>query len=194
MTDAATLTGASSPTGTITFSLYGPSDTADCSGTPVDSETAAVAGNGSYATPTGYTPTAAGTYWWTASYGGDSSNSAASSTCGDEQVVSGQAAPSLDGRDAGTTQAGSPVLGFFGLSGGFNPTGLIAFSLYASPDCTNSVYDQQVGVSGDGDYNPVPFTPTYGGVYYWVATYAGDSSNAYATSNCNADPVQVNFP
>ena len=97
VTDAATLTGGSSPTGTITFNLYGPSGTADCSGTPVDTETAAVTGNGSYTTPTGYTPTATGTYWWTASYGGDSSNNAVSSTCGDEQVVIGQASPVLDG-------------------------------------------------------------------------------------------------
>ena len=71
--DTAALSGGSSPTGTITFNLYGPSATASCSGTPVDTETAAVSGNGDYTTPS-FTPAQAGTYWWTASYGGDAGN------------------------------------------------------------------------------------------------------------------------
>jgi hypothetical protein len=93
VTDTATLAGYSSPTGTITFNLYGPSDTADCTGTAVDTEPVTVNGNGSYTTPTGYTPTAPGTYWWIASYGGDPSNPATSTACGDEQVVITQASP-----------------------------------------------------------------------------------------------------
>jgi hypothetical protein len=87
VTDTATLSGGSSPSGSITFNLYGPSATAGCSGTPVDTENAAVNGDGSYTTPTGAKPTQAGTYWWTASYGGDSANNPAASGCGDESVT-----------------------------------------------------------------------------------------------------------
>jgi hypothetical protein len=47
----------------------------------------AVTGNGSYATPAGFTPTAAGTYWWTASYSGDTANNPAATACGDESVT-----------------------------------------------------------------------------------------------------------
>jgi sugar lactone lactonase YvrE len=71
LTDSATLSGGSNPTGAITFTLYDPS------GGVVDTETAIVSGNGTYRTPTGYVPTAAGTYQWAARYSGDSNNSPA---------------------------------------------------------------------------------------------------------------------
>ena len=190
-TDTATLTGGSSPTGTITFNLYGPSDTADCSGTPVDTEAAAVAGNGSYSTPTGYTPTATGTYWWTASYGGDSGNNAVSTTCGDEQVVIGQASPAISANGGGGGPIGSSVNASTTLTGGFNPTGTITFTLYSQPDCTNPIATSPQGVNGDGNYTTVPFTLPAVGQYYWVAAYSGDSSNLAVVSGCNDAPVAV---
>jgi hypothetical protein len=82
--DTATLSGGYNPTGTITFNLY---PTQDCSGPPVNTETATVNGDGSYSTPTGYTPTATGTYQWTASYSGDGNNNAVASLCGNEPVT-----------------------------------------------------------------------------------------------------------
>ena len=41
-------------------------------------------GNGTYTTPTGFVPTATGTYQWVAAYSGDSNNNPASSKLGDE--------------------------------------------------------------------------------------------------------------
>jgi hypothetical protein len=82
VSDTAMLAAGVNPTGTITFNLYGPSATPDCSGTPVTTSTATVSGNGSYPSAT-FSPTAAGTYYWTASYGGDANNAAASSNCTD---------------------------------------------------------------------------------------------------------------
>jgi hypothetical protein len=87
VTDTAALTGGSVPGGSVEFKLYGPSATADCSGTPVDDETVTVSGNGSYTTPAGATPTQPGTYWWTAAYSGDPNNNPAATNCGDEQVT-----------------------------------------------------------------------------------------------------------
>jgi hypothetical protein len=87
--DAATLTGGQAPTGTIEFRLYGPSPTASCTGTPVDDETVAVSGDGNYATPAGATVSQPGTYWWTATYNGDSSNNPVSSGCALESVTIG---------------------------------------------------------------------------------------------------------
>ena len=74
LTDSATLSGGNNPTGTITFTLYAPGDT-----TVVDTETATVNGNGSYSTPTGFLPSAVGTYAWDASYSGDANNNPVSS-------------------------------------------------------------------------------------------------------------------
>jgi hypothetical protein len=89
VTDAASLTGGQAPTGTIEFRLYGPSPTANCTGTPVDDETVAVSGDGNYATPAGATLSQPGTYWWTATYNGDSSNNPVSSGCALEPVTIG---------------------------------------------------------------------------------------------------------
>src|SRR5262249_59664950 len=75
--DTAVLAGGFNPTGTITFTLYNPSNVA------VYTDTVTVSGNGTYDTsvgtnPGGYLPTVTGTYLWTASYSGDSNNNAAS--------------------------------------------------------------------------------------------------------------------
>ena len=73
--DVATLAGGSSPTGTVIFRLY--SDSA-CS-TQVGMSTNPV--TGTTATSDWLTPTAVGTYYWTAVYSGDASNSGATSPC-----------------------------------------------------------------------------------------------------------------
>ena len=75
ISDTATLSGGSNPTGTITFSSDGPND-ATCANTPVFTSSAvAVNGNGSYVSPS-FTPTAAGVYRWIAAYSGDASHAA----------------------------------------------------------------------------------------------------------------------
>jgi hypothetical protein len=70
LTDTATVSGGNNPTGTITFTLTN-------NGSTVDTETTAVNGDGTYSTPNGYLPTAAGSYTWSASYSGDSNNDSA---------------------------------------------------------------------------------------------------------------------
>ena len=76
LTDTATLSGGVNPSGSITFTLYAPGNN-----TPVDTETVTVHGDGTYATPHGYTlpngsPTP-GAYQWDATYNGDGNNSKA---------------------------------------------------------------------------------------------------------------------
>ena len=110
VTDTATLSGGVNPTGAITFHLYGPSTAADCSTAPIDTETVTVSGDGHYTTPTGATPTGAGTYWWTASYGGNANNNPAANSCGDEQVsitAANTVTVTNPGNQTGTV--GSPV-------------------------------------------------------------------------------------
>ena len=86
LTDTAHLAGGANPTGTITFTLYGPDDTS-CSGTPVaTSKTTVGSGDGAYVSDA-VTPTTAGTYRWIASYSGDDDNRAATTTCGHPVTV-----------------------------------------------------------------------------------------------------------
>lgn len=89
VTDTATLSGASNPTGDVTFRLF--SDAA-CA-TQVFSSTNNV--SGVTATSDSFTPPAAGTYHWTAAYSGDAGNEAATSPCGapNESVVIAPFAP-----------------------------------------------------------------------------------------------------
>src|SRR2546426_1094470 len=78
--DDATLSGAtSSAGGSITFTLY----SGACPGSLVfTSSQVSVSGNGMYASTPGFTPSAAGTYHWIASYTGDSNNSPFTTACG----------------------------------------------------------------------------------------------------------------
>jgi uncharacterized repeat protein (TIGR01451 family)/choice-of-anchor A domain-containing protein len=83
LTDSAMLSGGFNPTGTITFSLFNPSNTA------VYTDVVTVNGNGTYNTsmgsnPGGYLPTVAGTYQWVVTYSGDANNNGASSPLGSE--------------------------------------------------------------------------------------------------------------
>jgi prepilin-type N-terminal cleavage/methylation domain-containing protein len=84
-----TLAGGSSPTGTLTFTVFGPQASAptDCTTGGTTVGTAAVSGAGTYHPSAAYTPSSAGTYWWYASYGGDTSNNTATSTCGSSMAT-----------------------------------------------------------------------------------------------------------
>lgn len=83
ISDTATLTGggigAAAPTGTITFTLFGPND-ATCAGAAIFTSTVPVNGNGTYIS-TSFTPLAIGTYRWIANYSGDANNAATANIC-----------------------------------------------------------------------------------------------------------------
>ena len=96
----ATLTGLSAtPTGSVTFNLYGPSATPVCTGTAVFTSMKPV---GATVTSDSFTPTVAGNYYWIASYPGDANNNPVAGTCGatGETSTVTKAAPSIvDGGD-----------------------------------------------------------------------------------------------
>ena len=164
--DTAHLTGGASPTGTITFTLYSNNN---CTGV-LDTETTPVnSGNGDYTTVTGFVLNHAGTYYWTASYGGDSDNNAAAETsCTAEPVVVAKNSPEVS-----TTQ--NPASGNVGdtyndtahLTGGAAPTGTITFKLYSNNDCTGLLHSETATVAGNGDYTTVTgFVLNHAGTYY----------------------------
>jgi hypothetical protein len=200
-----TLSGGGAPTGTITFTVFGPQSTAPTScasgGTTVG--TAAVSNDGTYQSNASFTPSSAGDYWWYASYGGDSSNNSGASICGGsmaETVVSGGtpslsvSAPTSTPVDSGFD--GSGITGT--VSGGVGPTGTITFTVFgprstAPTDCTSG--GATIGtteVSGDGTYQSnAGFTPSSTGDYWWYASYGGDSINDPTNSGCGASMAET---
>ena len=174
LNDTASLTGGSSPTGSVTFKLYPPSD-ATCSLTPIYTETDSTA---PYATTTGFISNVAGTWHWTSDYSGDANNSPASSGCSAEPVTINLASPTI-------TTTASPSSGTVGIAAttgdsatllnGFNPTGSVTFTLYSDPTCSTTI----PGMSGSGPITSgsaswsQSWTPTTAGTYYWLASYPG---------------------
>jgi hypothetical protein len=194
VTDTATLSGGNNPTGTITFTVFGP-DNATCSGTGTTVSTETVNGNGNY-TSDPFTPGAPGTYRWIASYSGDALNNPATTACNDanETVVVNKAKPgivTLVSDDSITI--GSSVTDTATLSGGVNPTGTITFTVFGPDNATCSGAGTVVStetVTGNGPYTSDPFTPGAPGTYRWIASYSGDGNNEAATTACN-DPGET---
>ena len=84
ISDSATLTGGFAPTGTVTFTLYGPGDVT-CSNALWSTTVPVGAGGVSHSGDVEVG--AAGTYNWVAVYSGDLANLPVSSLCGSEPVV-----------------------------------------------------------------------------------------------------------
>jgi hypothetical protein len=186
LTDTATLSGGTSPTGLITFKLYDPTSTLR------DTETATVNGDKDYPTPTGFVPDMVGTWYWVASYGGDPSNNPVASGRTDEPVVVSPASPTITTKTGGTVVLGSgnKLTDTATLAGGYSPTGLITFKLY---DPTSTLRDTETAtVNGDKDYpTPTGFVPDMAGTWQWVASYGGDGNNTAVASAMGDEPVVV---
>jgi uncharacterized repeat protein (TIGR01451 family) len=201
LTDSATLSGGNSPTGTITFTLF-----YNGGSTAVDTETVTVSGNATYTTPNGFklptSGTVTGTYQWDASYSGDPNNNPVSDDNNpNEKVTVSAASPTLSTAPNPTTvtlgATAPPVLTDTAtLSGGYNPTGTITFTLFFNGGST-AVDTETVTVSGNGTYKTptgftLPTTSTVTGTYQWDAKYSGDgNNNTVSDSNNPAERVTV---
>jgi uncharacterized repeat protein (TIGR01451 family) len=193
LTDSAMLSGGSSPTGSITFTLKQGSTIVFTTSDPVS-------GNGTYTAsftlPT--TGTVTGTYTWSAHYSGDGNNNPADDQGGAaEQTVVSPANPMLS-----TTASQSITLGTTAptisdsavLSGGYFPTGSIAFTLKQG---STIVFTTSDPVSGNGTYSAsftLPTTGTVTGTYTWSAHYSGDGNNNPADDQGGAAEQTVVSP
>jgi hypothetical protein len=191
--DTVTLSGGSDPTGAITFYLYGPNDTT-CSQVP-DTDTVNVAGAGNYPSQS-FTLKQAGTYEWVASYGGDATNAASTTTCGDDPLTVNKVIPTISSTTpSADADAGSVFTDKAVLASGLNPTGTLDFSLYpATADCLGTpTGTATANVDGNGTYTSNPaITVTTPGYYDWQVSYSGDANNAaLAASSCGSEIVAV---
>ena len=213
VTDQATLSGpdASAATGTVTYNVYS-SDTPSCNtlastGTP---ETITTPGTLPASSPV-MLPTA-GTYYWQASYSGDSNNAASTSTCGSNgeiETVTGSTTTTTSttslsgGGQSGASimvPTGTPVTDSATLTGtnASTATGTVTYTVYSDASCTNAVSTgspQTITTAGTLPASS-PVTLPNVGTYYWRASYSGDSHNASSTSSCGAEveTVTTNCP
>ena len=161
-----------------------------------------MSGSGSYLSS--YTPTAAGTYWWYATYSGDppTNNKAANSACGTgmPNTVVNVATPSLKITTVpATSPEDTPIIPadvVATLSGASDSAaGTITFYVYRDGTggepgtCPGGFGWNTVGtanvVGGQTTYNPdASFTPDNQGNWWWYAEYA--SSNGYNISTDSA--------
>jgi uncharacterized repeat protein (TIGR01451 family) len=188
--DSATLSGSFNGTGTITFTLTAPDSTSTQVGSPVT-----VHGDGTYQSPSCPTMNQVGTYTWSASYTGDDNNNPAQDNGQNESVTSVKASPSIvTQQDPASGSVGDTYKDSASLSGTFDGSGSITWTLYPNSDCSGTPLGTDTeSVDGDGKYEtPTGVTVNSAGTYYWVAQYSGDANNGQATSGCAAEPVQVN--
>jgi outer membrane protein OmpA-like peptidoglycan-associated protein len=153
------LSGGASPSGTVTFTVFGPQASAptDCSGgTSVG--TASVTDNDTYNPSAGFTPSGAGDYWWYASYGGDSNNNAADSGCGvsmAETVVGAVSAPTariLSPAGGGTYAVGQSVPTSFSCSEGSGGSGIASCDDTTGHDGTTGVIKGSLTTNARGSH------------------------------------------
>jgi len=197
LTDTATVTGRISPEdSTVTFRLYGPSDTT-CSATPIFTSTVPVASNGT-ATSAAFTPTAPGEYRWVASYSGDANNNTAIGECGDpdEMGVVNRATPAIVTVASPGVALGGAVTDTAFVSGRVNPLpgATVTFRLYSALDlaCVEQpLFTSTVPLRDNGSATSGGYAPTFVGTFRWIATYNGDANNAPVSGVCSDSTEQV---
>jgi hypothetical protein len=195
LNDTATLSGGSSPGGSVTFNLYAPSQTCG-SGAPAYSQAVPVSGNGSYTTTNKVPATMAGTWSWTAVYSGDANNKGASSACGKETVTVAKAAPSLLTTPSAGGTVGTVILNDSAtVSGGYTPGGTVTFNLYSPSQACGvgtPAYSQTATVAAGGTAVTGHTSPaTAAGTWSWTAVYSGDDNNNAASSGCGVETSTV---
>lgn len=190
LNDTATLTGGSSPIGSVTFKLYAPADFT-CLGPAVYTDTDPTA---PYATSPGFTSTTPGTYHWTADYAGDANNNATSSPCSAEAVtitkLSSSVATNIHNGAHGVVTSvpiGTGVHDNAHVTGaGATPTGTVAFNLYSNANC-DSATTTTIGTLSGGFAESA--TSTAGAALGYIAYYNGDANYNPSIGVC--EPLAV---
>jgi hypothetical protein len=183
--DEVTFSGAFSPSGEITFKVFGPGD-ATCSNTPLATKTASIVSG--HATSPNFTTPQAGQFRWTASYPGDANNEAAETTCGAANQAStvSKAAPTLSGTASNAT-VGSTIKDEVTVNGGFSPSGEVTFKVFGPGDtgCITPLATKTAAIVSGHATSP-NFTTPQAGQFRWTATYPGDGNNQAAETACGA--------
>jgi hypothetical protein len=202
ISDVAHLTGLTATAGgKVTFTAFGPfpaNSTPTCTGTSksVDVSLGSVGSDHAIDVASGpVTVTAAGKYYWIASYSGDPNNEAAAGKCGDDSETStvGQASPAISTVAVATDNAlpGTSVKDTATVTGlSSNATGTVTFAIYSNSTCTTLVTTLgpvTIGTVTGGTATAV--SPAYTGItaagdYFFIASYSGDANNKAVAGKC----------
>jgi hypothetical protein len=198
--DTAQLSGGVNPTGTVTFTLFPPSNptcsTGEGSTGAVQTVTVPLGTDGSASSAgTPYTTTEVGVYNWVATYSGDANNLSATTSCSAEQVTIGKDPTTVATVASPGGKAGTAIHDTAKVTGIFLPTGTVTFTLYGPTDktCTAApIFTSTETLNGSGSATSGTFSATSAtGTYNWIATYSGDARSAGSKSKCGAEPVSI---
>jgi hypothetical protein len=215
VSDQATVTvsGISTWSGTLQFTLCGPlSSATGCAsgGTPIGSVSIDNTTSQPITSPVA-TVTQVATYCWRADFTPSPESAAAGVKPGSDGSTTEcftvtPVTPALVTTAGPDVELGNPISDTADLSGtanqpgtpAINPTtpgapanGTITFTAFGPDNCTTVAFTTTVSVSGNGTYGPVSFTPTAVGTYHWAAVYSGDPPNTNGTSH-NLDCSDAN--
>ncbi|TME21004.1 MAG: hypothetical protein E6I67_08860 [Chloroflexi bacterium] len=191
-------------TGTITFSLYGPSNTATCI-TAIEQSVVNVSGNGDYSASAGalsgtlgsLTPSQLGTYYWIAVYSGDPPNTnGASTACGDsgESSIVTKLPSTIATNQFYYPNDTATVTG----TGTFD--GKVSFELHKVAGCTDAAAYSAANVALSGttsgstastNNTSYKADATNSGPFYWKVTYSGDSTHFDVTACVESSSVTI---
>src|SRR5262249_29475121 len=143
-----------------------------------------------------YATTAAGTYYWIASFSGDANNKPAATKCGDagETSVVEKAQPQITTSPTSGVTVGANIKDTATLSGLVQPTGTgtATFKLSSDSECKTQVFSSTSGgISANGTVASGEFATNEARTYFWIATYSGDANNKEVSSGCAAEPAVV---
>ncbi|MGD0314242.1 MAG: hypothetical protein ABSC90_17455, partial [Acidimicrobiales bacterium] len=172
--DAASLTDSSAATGTVTYGIY--SDSTCTQLVPGTQGTVTVVDG--VVPASNVTTLAPGTYYWQASYSGDSNYLPLTTACGSEvETVTAATVPS--GTDPPAPSADPPA----------STTATVTYTVYSDDTCTTPVMSGGTLTIPAG--GPIPpsntVTLTTPGTYYWEAYYSGTSTSLPSTSICGIE-------
>jgi hypothetical protein len=196
--DTATLAGADAPmaTGTVTYDVY--SD-GHCEGLVAEAGKFSVSGESLHTSNS--EKLAPGTYYWRATYSGDTLNYPVKSICGIEvSIVTRPVTTALSGE--GNTGEEVQVLEGAGLTDkatlhgehAASATGTVKYNLYSDEECKAlAAKAGEVMVTSGSVPTSVKVTPSPG-TYYWQAAYSGNANNPASTSACASEIAYVETP
>jgi hypothetical protein len=178
----ATLQGGFSPTGKITFQIYGP--VASGCGKPLAVDKVSVNGGTIRSDP--FVAERPGRYSFVAIYSGDAANQGATTPCDSPSLVA-QVGKRIPKVKPSARLEGRSIEIRARLSGAVSPSGVVNFRLYRPGDtrCAGKpVYTGGVGVKSNGTYSLAKYRATKSGVYHLSVGYSGDQRNKRYRGNC----------
>jgi hypothetical protein len=198
VTDTATISGtnSSTTTGTATYNVY---TEKECKTLEAEAGEVTVTSGTIPASLEETLPV--GTYYWQATYSGDSLHQESKSTCGKEvDTVKAAAVMSttLSGEGQSSTEIevveGTNITDDATLNGpdASRAGGTVTYDVYSDEECKTLVAEAGKVTVTSGSVPASTEEKLRAGRYYWQATYSGDTNDSGETSSCDEEIAVVN--